>query len=116
MLITSIAMGDGNKRKTEMTQVNGQTGRVLPDLTRLSRIELETMMLEMAAKLETSKKITVRFKVTDKGMCSVYHGSRFPTTLYRSQWLRIIAAIPGANGLEAFLSANAAKLPLKNVE
>jgi len=94
-----------------MTQVNSQNGRVLPDLSSLSQAQLVHMLLEAQAKLEAASHKKISFKVTDKGACSVYHGSRFPVTLYRQQWLGIIGAMPE---LEAFLKANASKLPLKS--
>lgn len=51
------------------------------------RAELERLKAENEAlkqKKSGQKKLT--FKVGDKGALSVYHGSRFPTTLYAQQW------------------------------
>ena len=96
-----------------MTQVNTQNGRVLPDLSQLSQAQMIQMLLDAQTKiekLEAAPKHKVTCKVSEKGACSVYHGSRFPVTLYRQQWLTILAA---ASEIEAFLKANASKLPLK---
>jgi hypothetical protein len=90
-----------------MSQTNGQTGRVLQDLTQFSQAQLVQMLLDAHAKLEAQPARRVSFKVTDKGGCSAYGLGRFPVTLYKSQWLQLITAMPE---LEAFLRANASKL------
>lgn len=53
------------------------------------RAQLEALLAENEALKKAgtkagTKKLT--FKVGEKGALSVYHGSRFPTTLYKSQW------------------------------
>jgi hypothetical protein len=95
------------------TETQGQTDmtRTLPDLSNLSRVQLIEALQAAHDKLEAAPKNKVTFKVTDKGCCSVHHGSRFPTSLYRSQWLKIL---DNADELRAFLTANAARLPLKS--
>lgn len=50
-------------------------------------------------------------KVSSKGAVSVYGMGRFPVTLYREQWERLIAHVPQ---LEAFMKANAALLSSKD--
>jgi hypothetical protein len=50
------------------------------------------------------------FKVTDKGAISFYHGSRFPVTLYLSQWEKLIASIPH---LQGFIETHRDKLAVK---
>lgn len=90
-----------------MTQTNGQTGRVLPDLTQLSQAQLVQMLLDAQAKLAAAPTRKISFKVTDKGGCSVYGLGRFPVTLYKTQWAQLIGAMPE---LQAFLKANAARL------
>ena len=89
--------------------------RILPDLTQAkpakpSYDDLMRMVLELKAQVDAKPRQRISFKVTDKGCCSVYHGSRFPVTLYRQQWLNILDHI---DELRAFLEANADKLPLK---
>lgn len=44
------------------------------------------------------------------GAVSLYGMGRFPITLYKGQWERLIAAVPQ---IEAFLAANAALLSVK---
>lgn len=51
------------------------------------RKHLEDLLAENEAlktKKASAKKLS--FKVGEKGALSVYHGSRFPTTLYIQQW------------------------------
>jgi hypothetical protein len=49
-------------------------------------------------------------KVSEKGAVSLYGMGRFPVTLYKEQWLRILA---GAPLIEAFIRENEAKLKTK---
>ena len=65
------------------------------------RAENETMR----AKLETKRKLAL--KVSEKGGLSVYGLGRFPLTLYKSQWLRLIEAI---ELIKSFLSEHNAEL------
>lgn len=57
-------------------------------------------------------------KVTDKGGLSVYGLGRFPVTLYKSQWVKLIGdgteAHPGMiSQIQEFIKANADKLTEK---
>ncbi len=49
-------------------------------------------------------------KVSEKGALSVYGMGRFPVTLYKEQWLRLLAM---ADDIKAFIAANAASLKSK---
>lgn len=49
-------------------------------------------------------------KVTDKGGVSFYGIGRFPVTLYREQWVKLLAH---AEMIETFLKDNEAKLSVK---
>lgn len=49
-------------------------------------------------------------KVSEKGALSVYGLGRFPVSLYRGQWERLIQVIPQ---LQAFIEANRDKLAEK---
>lgn len=60
------------------------------------------------AKVHTGNGISC--KVSDKGALSVYGLGRFPTTLYRSQWEKLIANV---DQIKAFISANESKLTVK---
>lgn len=77
-------------------------------LASLSKEDLIAMLL--AAQKQTERKITC--KVSDKGALSVYGLGRFPVTLYRSQWERLLAP-DTAQSIGAFIEANAALLAVK---
>jgi hypothetical protein len=49
-------------------------------------------------------------KVSEKGAVSLYGMGRFPVTLYKEQWLRILAS---ASDIEAFIRENDSKLKTK---
>lgn len=79
-------------------------------------------MLAMIAKLQEqnaalaaqaaqpARKITM--KVGEKGGLSVYGLGRFPVSLYRSQWERLLAP-DTVKEINAFITANAALLTVK---
>ncbi len=52
----------------------------------------------------------LRFKVSEKGALSVYGLGRFPVTLYKEQWLRLLAQ---ADGIRAFIGENEGALKTK---
>lgn len=64
-----------------------------------------------ALKAENDKlkaaKPTNGFKITEKGGLSVYGLGRFPVTLYKSQWEKLIGMI---GQVDAFIKANPEKL------
>jgi hypothetical protein len=49
-------------------------------------------------------------KVSEKGGVSLYGMGRFPVTLYKEQWLRILSSAPE---IEAFIRENDSKLKTK---
>ena len=53
----------------------------------------------------------MRFRVSEKGGVSVYGLGRFPVTLYKEQWTRLLAA---ADDIRAFISENEARLKVKS--
>lgn len=74
--------------------------------------ELVAALARIAA-LEASLKSTERkltLKVSEKGALSLYGMGRFPVTLYRGQWERLLAAKPE---IEAFIKANDTLLAVK---
>ena len=81
---------------------------VLRNLNELSKEDLITMLL--AAQKQTERKITC--KVSDKGGLSVYGLGRFPVTLYRSQWERLLAP-DTVKAIGAFIEANSKLLAVK---
>lgn len=50
------------------------------------------------------------FKVSEKGAVSVYGLGRFPVTLYKEQWTRLLGV---AEGIKTFISENSDKLKTK---
>ncbi|MDM7997969.1 MAG: hypothetical protein QUT30_20045 [Acidobacteriota bacterium] len=71
--------------------------------------ELERLRAENEAlKKSSSKGLSLR--VSEKGALSVYGLGRFPVTLYKEQWLRILDM---AEEIRAFISQNEAQLKSK---
>jgi hypothetical protein len=68
--------------------------------------ELERLRAENA-QLKDKDKGALTLKVSEKGGLSLYGMGRFPITLYKEQWLRILA---GAPEIEAFIRDNDSKL------
>ena len=54
-------------------------------------------------KLKAKKETALSLKVSQKGACSVYGLGRFPVTLYKKQWKRLIAFV---STIEKFLIEN----------
>jgi hypothetical protein len=68
--------------------------------------ELERLRAENAAlKGRASRGITL--KVSEKGGVSVYGLGRFPVTLYKEQWLKLLAM---ADEIRRFIDENAKRL------
>jgi hypothetical protein len=53
---------------------------------------------------------TIRLKVSEKGGVSVYGLGRFPVTLYKEQWLRLLEM---ADEIRAFIKENDSALKTK---
>ena len=71
------------------------------------KAELEKLRLENAAlKAATGTSI----KVSEKGGVSVYGMGRFPVTLYKEQWLKLLGM---SEEIRAFIAANDSKLKSK---
>jgi hypothetical protein len=70
--------------------------------------ELERLRAENAQLKSKDKGLTL--KVSEKGGLSLYGMGRFPVTLYKEQWLRILASAPE---IEAFIRENDSKLKAK---
>jgi hypothetical protein len=73
------------------------------------KAELERLRAENA-QLKTKEKGSITLKVSEKGAVSLYGMGKFPVTLYKEQWLRILASAPQ---IEAFIRENDAKLKTK---
>jgi hypothetical protein len=63
--------------------------------------ELAALKAENNSLKKSVKELTL--KVSIKGALSVYGMGRFPVTLYKEQWLKLIAEMPR---IEAFIKAN----------
>lgn len=73
--------------------------------------ELERLRAENAAlKAAKSQPREMSFKVSEKGAVSVYGLQKFPVTLYKEQWLRILDK---GGELRAFIEANEHNLASK---
>jgi hypothetical protein len=71
--------------------------------------ELERLRAENEAlKRTTSKGLSLR--VSEKGGVSVYGLGRFPVTLYKEQWLRLLDM---TSDIRAFIQANETQLKVK---
>ncbi|PYN08339.1 MAG: hypothetical protein DME02_07995 [Candidatus Rokuibacteriota bacterium] len=74
--------------------------------------ELERLRAENAAlKASSARRGGVSFKVSEKGGVSVYGLGRFPVTLYKEQWAKLLDL---ADDLRAFIKAHEAELKSKS--
>lgn len=71
--------------------------------------ELEKLKAENAS-LKKTRNAGITFKVSEKGAVSVYGLGRFPVTLYKEQWDRLIAS---SDQLKAFIADNIERLKIK---
>jgi hypothetical protein len=73
------------------------------------KAELERLRRENAA-LRRGASSGIRIKVSEKGAVSVYGMGRFPVTLYKEQWLKLLDM---AAEIRAFIAANESQLKAK---
>ena len=73
------------------------------------KAELERLRAENEA-LKTRKGGAISLKVSEKGALSVYGMGRFPVTLYKEQWTKLLEM---ADQIRAFIRENDAKLKTK---
>jgi hypothetical protein len=64
--------------------------------------EIERLRAENE-RLKRIRDARLAMKVSEKGALSVYGMGRFPVTLYKEQWLRLLAM---AEDIKAFIEAN----------
>lgn len=81
----------------------------MTDLSTMTREQLLAHIAQMNA--APPRKITC--KVSEKGGLSVYGLGRFPVTLYRTQWERLLAP-DQVKAIHAFILANTALLTVKD--
>jgi hypothetical protein len=74
--------------------------------------DLQAELDRLRAENESLKKATRKasMKVSEKGALSVYGMGRFPVTLYKEQWLRLLAM---GDDIKAFIEANNESLKTK---
>jgi hypothetical protein len=73
------------------------------------KAELERLRKENAA-LKKGATTGIRLKVSEKGALSVYGMGRFPVTLYKEQWLRLLDM---GDDIRSFIAANDGQLKAK---
>ncbi len=74
------------------------------------KAELERLRNENAA-LKKGASTGIRMKVSEKGAVSIYGMGRFPVTLYKEQWLRLLDI---SSEIRAFIAANETHLKTKD--
>lgn len=84
------------------------TETTMQNLATMSQAELIALVTAMQA--QPARKLSM--KVTEKGGLSIYGLGRFPVTLYRSQWDRLLDAST-VTEIKAFIDINATLLAVK---
>jgi superfamily II helicase len=75
---------------------------------KLARLEAENQALR--EQMEQRKPGQLRLKVSEKGGLSVYGLGRFPVTLYKEQWVRLLDHV---EEIKQFLQDNDSQLKAK---
>jgi hypothetical protein len=73
------------------------------------KAELERLKAENE-QLKSQRARGITMKVSEKGGVSIYGLGRFPVTLYKEQWTKLLAM---ADEIRAFIKENDAKLKAK---
>jgi hypothetical protein len=73
------------------------------------RREMERLRAEVD-RLKRTQSRGISLKVSEKGGVSVYGMGRFPVTLYKEQWIKLLDM---ADEIRAFIAANDAELKSK---
>ena len=73
------------------------------------KLELERLRSENAA-LKKAAATGITMKVSEKGAVSIYGMGRFPVTLYKEQWLKLLGM---SDDIRTFIAANEGKLKTK---
>jgi hypothetical protein len=76
------------------------------------KAELERLRAENE-RLKQKQGHTISFRVSEKGAVSVYGLGRFPVTLYKGQWTKLLDK---ADEIRAFIEQNEARLKTKGGE
>ncbi len=75
------------------------------------RAELERLKAENAALKKAPARGALSLKVSEKGAVSVYGMGRFPVTLYKEQWLKLLGM---ADEIQKFIKENDSRLKTKD--
>jgi hypothetical protein len=100
-------IGVGKKYGAALIPLFTDQGRAMSDED--LKAELERLRNENAA-LKKGAASSIRMKVSEKGAVSIYGMGRFPVTLYKEQWLKLLDM---AAEIRAFIAANEAQLKAK---
>jgi hypothetical protein len=73
------------------------------------KAELERLKIENAS-LKKGAATGIRIKVSEKGAVSIYGMGRFPVTLYKEQWLKLLDM---SAEIRNFIAENGASLKTK---
>ena len=75
------------------------------------KAELERLKAENANLKKATKPKELTLKVSQKGAVSLYGMGRFPVTLYKEQWLKVLGK---AEDIKDFIKENDSQLTTKN--
>ena len=79
----------------------------------MSEVDLQAEIARLQAennRLKGRSERDITLKVSEKGALSVYGLGRFPVTLYKEQWRRVLGM---ASEIEAYIQENDGKLKTK---
>ena len=85
-------------------QANGKATSTADLQAEIARLTAEN------TKLTEARNAKISFKVSEKKAVSCYGMGRFPITLYKGQWERLIEVIPQ---LKAFIAEHSSELAVK---
>jgi len=74
------------------------------------KAEIERLKAENESLKKPSARGTLSMKVSEKGALSIYGMGRFPVTLYKEQWLKLLGI---ADEIKKFIADNDARLKTK---
>ena len=100
-------IGVGKKGEVGAEPALNRPGRAMSDED--LKAELERLRNENAV-LKNGATSSVRMKVSEKGAVSIYGMGRFPVTLYKEQWLKLLDM---SADIREFIAANEAQLKSK---
>jgi hypothetical protein len=74
------------------------------------KAEIERLKAENEALKKAPARGTLSMKVSEKGALSIYGMGRFPVTLYKEQWLKLLGI---AEDIKKFIQENEGRLKAK---